>query len=343
MSALDPQMPPVAYAQTNGARMAYYEVGPRRGVPVIFCHGFPELAFSWRHQLRAFEAAGRWAIAPDQRGYGLTSRPDAVEDYDMEHLTGDMVGLLDRLGIEKAVFCGHDWGGIVVWQMPLRHPGRVAGVIGLNTPFMPRPPADPIEIMRRRFGPDMYIVHFQKPGEADAALAADVTKTMSFFMRRPPPGSPPASGGLAGGALGSDAPADGASSFALIKMLQAWNPAFDPRPSFLEPDEMAAFVETFQRMGFTGGINWYRNFTRNWLAAAGMAERVEVPSLMVMAEKDAVLPPSAADGMEAYVPNLERALIADCGHWTQQEKPAEVNRLIIDWMDRHFPAPGQPT
>ena len=343
MSALDPQMPPVAYAQTNGARMAYYEVGPRRGVPVIFCHGFPELAFSWRHQLRAFEAAGRWAIAPDQRGYGLTSRPDAVEDYDMEHLTGDMVGLLDRLGIEKAVFCGHDWGGIVVWQMPLRHPGRVAGVIGLNTPFMPRPPADPIEIMRRRFGPDMYIVHFQKPGEADAALAADVTKTMSFFMRRPPPGSPPASGGLAGAALGSDAPADGASTFALIKMLQAWNPAFDPRPSFLEPDEMAAFVETFQRTGFTGGINWYRNFTRNWLASAGMAERIEVPSLMVMAEKDAVLPPSAADGMEAYVTNLERALIADCGHWTQQEKPAEVNRLIIDWMDRHFPAPGQPT
>jgi pimeloyl-ACP methyl ester carboxylesterase len=323
--------------------MAYYEVGPRRGVPVIFCHGFPELAFSWRHQLRAFEAAGRWAIAPDQRGYGLTSRPEAVEDYDMEHLTGDMVGLLDHLGVEKAVFCGHDWGGVVVWQMPLRHPGRVAGVIGLNTPFTPRPPADPIEIMRRRFGVDMYIVHFQKPGEADAVLAADVTKAMSFFMRRPLPGSPPASGGLAGGALASDAPANGASSFALIKMLQAWNPAHDPRLSFLKPDEMAAFVETFQRTGFTGGINWYRNFTRNWLAAAGMAERVEVPSLMVMAEKDAVLPPSAADGMEAYVPNLKRALIADCGHWTQQEKPAEVNRLIIDWMDRHFPAPGQPT
>ncbi len=331
-----PLIPPVAYAETTGARLAYYEVGPREGVPVIFCHGFPELAFSWRHQLKAFEAAGRWAIAPDQRGYGLTSRPEAVEAYDIEALTGDLIGLIDHLGVEKAVLCGHDWGGIVVWQAPLRYPDRVAGVIGVNTPFMPRSPADPIAIMRKRFGEDMYIVNFQKPGEADAILAGDVAKAMNFFMRRPLVDAPPASGGLAGDGL-DETGDEPQNTFALLQALQAWHPSNDPRETFLTPEEMAFFVESFERTGFTGGINWYRNFTRNWERSAAIVDHVSAPSLMVMAEKDAVLPPSAADGMEAYVPNLERALIMGSGHWTQQEKPDEVNKVILDWMDSHFP------
>jgi len=339
MSALERQMPPVQYADLGDVRMAYYEVGPRgHGVPIIFCHGFPELAFSWRHQLKACEAAGRWAIAPDQRGYGLTSAPEAVEAYDIEHLTGDLVRLMDKLKIEKAVFCGHDWGGIVVWQMPLRHPDRTAGVIGLNTPFMPRAPADPIAIMRARFGEDMYIVHFQKPGEADAVLNGNVAKAMGFFMRRPMAETPPASGGLGGSLTGSkEASATPESTFALVKMLQLYDPSVDPRPALLTDDEMAAFVETFERTGFTGGINWYRNFTRNWQRAEGVEDKVKVPSLMVMAEKDAVLPPSAADGMEAYIADLEKTLIKDSGHWTQQEQPEAVNKVILDWMDRRFP------
>ncbi|HXU99651.1 MAG TPA: alpha/beta hydrolase [Caulobacteraceae bacterium] len=333
MSALETMMPPVKYADVNGVRLAYYEAGPRRGVPIVLCHGFPELAFSWRHQLAALGAAGRWVIAPDQRGYGLTSRPEAVEAYDIDHLTGDMVALLDHLGVEKAIFCGHDWGGIVVWQAPLRHPGRVAAVIGLNTPFMPRPPADPIEIMRARFGEDMYIVHFQRPGAADAVLDGDVARAMSFFLRRPMPGTPPAAGGLAAEV---ERPA-GQSAFALITMLEAYDPAFDPRPAFLTPDELAVFVETFECTGFTGGINWYRNFTRNWRTAEGLPEMVNVPALMVMAEMDAVLPPSAADRMEAFVPDLKKVLIQGSGHWTQQEKPEEVNHAILDWLDRRFP------
>ena len=336
LTALESQMPPVAFAAANGVRMAYYETGPREGVPVIFCHGFPELAFSWRHQLRALAAAGRWAIAPDQRGYGLTGGPPEAPAYDMEHLTGDLVGLLDHLGIDKAIFCGHDWGGIVVWQMALRHPTRVAGVIGLNTPFMTRPLADPIEIMRHRFGEEMYIVHFQKPGEADAVLDGDVAKAMGFFMRRPLPGALPAGGGVSGSA-NEERPSDGASTFALIDMLQAYDPATDPRETFLTTGEMATFVEAFERTGFTGGINWYRNFTRNWLNSKGIADRVTVPSLMVMAELDAVLPPSSADGMEAFVPDLDKVLITGSGHWTQQEKPAQVNRAILDWLDRRFP------
>jgi pimeloyl-ACP methyl ester carboxylesterase len=329
--ALTSQMPPVQYADVNGIRMAYYEAGPRQGIPIVFCHGFPELAFSWRHQIAALAAAGRWVIAPDQRGYGLTSRPAAVESYDLEHLTGDLVGLLDHLKVEKAIFAGHDWGGFVVWQMPLRHPDRVAGVIGLNTPFMPRSPADPIAIMRARLGEEMYIVHFQKPGEADAVLDSDVEKSMNFFLRRPIPGQLPSDG------FATERKPGDPSAFALINILKAYDAAFDPREKFLTPDELAVFVDTFKRTGFTGGINWYRNFTRNWERSGGLEDKVKVPSLMIMAENDAVLPPSAADGMEAYIPDLEKTLIRDSGHWTQQEQPQAVNTAIIDWLDRRFP------
>ena len=133
------EMPPLQFAQTNGIRMGYYEAGPKTDTPpVILCHGWPELAFSWRHQIKALGEAGIRVIAPDQRGYGSTDRPEAVEDYDIEHLTGDLVGLLDHLKIDKAIFVGHDWGGFIVWQMPLRHIDRVAGVVGVNTPHADR-------------------------------------------------------------------------------------------------------------------------------------------------------------------------------------------------------------
>ena len=158
------EMPPLQFAQTNGIRMGYYEAGPKTDTPpVVLCHGWPELAFSWRHQIKALADAGIRVIAPDQRGYGATDRPEPVEAYDMEHLTGDLVGLLDHLKIDKAIFVGHDWGGFVVWQMPLRHLDRVAGVVGVNTPHSDRAPADPIELMRQRFGEQMYIVQFQDP------------------------------------------------------------------------------------------------------------------------------------------------------------------------------------
>jgi pimeloyl-ACP methyl ester carboxylesterase len=332
MSALETMMPAPQFAELGDIRLAYYETGPKLGTPVVFCHGFPELAFSWRHQLKACEAAGRRAIAPDQRGYGLTSRPETVEAYDIAHLTDDMCRLLDHLGLEQAVFCGHDWGGIVVWQMGLLHPDRTAGVIGVNTPFMPRGQRDPIATMRERLGEEMYIVHFQKPGEADAVLARDVAKTMAFFLRRPI-----AATGEVGAGLATERKPGDPSVFPLVNILQAYDPAFDPREQFLAPEELAVFVDTFTRTGFTGGINWYRNFTRNWRLAEGAAQQVTVPSLMVMAELDAVLPPSAADGMEAFVPDLEKALIRGSGHWTQQEKPRETSGVILDWLGRRFP------
>ena len=336
MSALARQMPPVQHAKVNGIDMAYYEVGPRKGVPLIFCHGFPELAFSWRHQLKACEAAGIWAIAPDQRGYGLTSRPEAVTDYDIDHLTGDLVGLLDHLGVDKAVFCGHDWGGIVVWQMALLHPTRCAGIIGVNTPFMARGPFDPIAAMRMAFGEDMYIVWFQKPGVADAALGADADKTMRFFMRKPAAlaANTPAE---AVNVLGTDGSPVSGQTFAFGDILAAWDKS-DTAYQLLTPDELAAFVETFTATGFTGGINWYRNFTRNWERSADLPTRIDnLPCLMIMAELDAVLPPSLAEPMTETVSDLEKHLVLGSGHWTQQEKPEEVNRVVIDWMNRKFP------
>src|SRR5881409_3040339 len=147
------EMPPLQFAQTNGIRMGYYEAGPKTDKPpVVLCHGWPELAFSWRHQIKALSVAGIRVIAPDQRGYGATDRPEPVEAYDMEHLTGDLLGLLDHLKIDKAIFVG---------QMPLRHPSRVAGVVGVNTPHLNRAPMDPIALFRQRFGDQMYIVQFQ--------------------------------------------------------------------------------------------------------------------------------------------------------------------------------------
>lgn len=324
MSAV--QMPPAQKAAVNGIELAYYEVGPRRGVPVVLCHGFPETAFSWRHQLKALEAAGRWAIAIDGRGYGLSSRPPRVEDYDMEHLTGDLVGLLDQLGVEKAIFVGHDWGGFVVWQMPLMHPDRCAGIVGLNTPFQVRLGMDPIALFRKVYGDEMYIVWFQTPEEPDALLAQDVAKTMRFFMR-------------AGEGLKPDSQpqTQGRSSFAFGETLKRYDPQADQR-QFLSNEELAVFVEAFRRTGFTGPINWYRNFTRNWERSEGLPQRIDrIPCLMITAEHDPVLRPSMADGMGEHISDLETVMIKGSGHWTQQERPDEVNRIILGWLGRRFP------
>jgi pimeloyl-ACP methyl ester carboxylesterase len=319
-----PKLPEPKFVNTNGIRLAVYEDGPKDGVAVVMCHGFPELAYSWRYQIPALAKAGFRAIAPDQRGYGLTTRPDKVEEYDIHHLTGDMVGMLDSLGIEKAVFAGHDWGGFVVWYMPLLHPKRVAGVIGLNTPFMPRAPMDPIALMRQAFGEDMYIVHFQKPGEADGILAQDVDRSMRFFMRK-----------WRMSIEEFDKQPQELKGLPLVKALQA-EESFVGTELVMSEEELKFFSDTFKKTGFTGGINWYRNFTRNWQTTEGIAQKVDVPCLMITAENDIVLRPAMADGMGAFIPDLEKHLVKDCGHWTQQEHPDEVNRVMITWLKKKF-------
>jgi soluble epoxide hydrolase / lipid-phosphate phosphatase len=318
-------MPPVKFVRTNGIRMAVYDAG--KGPAVVLLHGWPELAYSWRNQIPALVSAGYRVVVPDQRGYGLTDRPPEVEAYDMVHLTGDLVGLLDALGIQKAIFCGHDWGGLVVWQMPLFHRDRVAGVIGLNSPFVPRLPLPPIETLRFIFGERMYVVSFQDYGVDDALLEKDVERVFRTLMRKK----------VIRAAEYFALPPEH-RHFDFIRQFEAPEPKRLPGEPVLDRDELQVFVTAYKATGFTGGINWYRNVQRNWEASRGIEQRVSVPSLMLSAEDDVVLPPALTDGMETYVPDLEKHTISDCGHWAQQEKPNEVNRIIIDWLKRRFPA-----
>ena len=315
------------FIETNGLRMAVYEQGDKAAMPVVMCHGFPEIGYSWRHQLPAVASAGFRAIAPDQRGYGFTDGPKGEENiplYDMEHLTADLVGLLDALEIEKAIFVGHDWGGIVSWQIPLRYPDRVAGHIGVNTPFMPRLPIDPITAMRMTRGEDMYVVYFQKYGLAEGRFDADVPRALRFWYRK------------TGMTLAQfDARPDEAKNFAFLKNFDTDENLWSGQ-AILTPEELSYYTEAFEHSGFEGGINWYRNFTRNWERSADIVEKIDVPCLMISAANDFVLRPEFAEGMEQYCPDLEKHIIPDCGHWTQSEKPAELNALMVDWLKRRF-------
>jgi pimeloyl-ACP methyl ester carboxylesterase len=305
--------------QAGTLRMAVLEAGA--GPAVVLCHGFPDLAWSWRRQLPALAAAGFHAIAPDQRGYGGTDRPGAVEAYDIHHLTGDLVALLDALGVERAVFVGHDWGGLVAWQMPSLHPARTAGVVGVNTPYLPRPPAPPVQIMRALFGSDYYVVQFQEPGAADAGLARDVGRTFRQLMKR----------GVPFADVEARLARDGMRT--MVDLVWGEDTLGEP---LLADDDLAHYVETFTRTGFTGGLNWYRNIDRNWETTAHLPTRIDVPALMVIAEWDPVLRPELAVPMTALVSDLETVTIPRCGHWTPQERPDELNRILVDWLTRRF-------
>jgi microsomal epoxide hydrolase len=298
------------------------------GPAVVLCHGFPELAYSWRHQFDALVAAGFRVIAPDQRGYGGSDRPEPIRAYDIHHLTSDLVGLLDVLGIERAVFAGHDWGGFVVWAMPLLHAERTAGVIGVNTPYLPRPPIPPLQLIRALVGGKIerhYIAWFQEPGVAEGVLDTRARLVFEKLMRR---GVDEAS--MQQRVL-SDAEGPDMNPFRRLEGVETLGEAL------LSPAELETYVSTYTRTGFRGGINWYRNFDRNWETApeVGVA-KLELPCLMVTAQWDWALRPEFAAGMPALVADLEMKQIAHCGHWTQQEKPAELNRILADWLGRRF-------
>ncbi len=304
--------------------LSVHEAGS--GPAVVLCHGFPELAYSWRHQLPALAAAGFRAIAPDQRGYGASDRPAPIASYDIHHLTSDLVGLLDALGLERAVFVGHDWGGLVAWLMPLLHPERTAGVVGVNTPYLPRAPLPPTQLLRAMVGGHderMYMLWFQEPGTAEGVLDANPRRVFEKLMRRGL--SPEEARAAIDPALGDMNP------FRRLAELP------DLGPALLQREELEHYVAVFERTGFRGGINWYRNLDRNWETTPRLAgARIEVPSLMITAEWDPVLPPALAAGMPALVPDLETRMIGACGHWTQQERPDELNRLLVDWLRRRF-------
>ncbi len=321
-----PGMPPAETVATNGIDMTVFTAGPADGFPLVLCHGWPELAFSWRYQIPALAAAGYRVIVPSQRGYDGSPGGEAVESYDIFHLTGDLEGLLDHYGHDKAVFVGHDWGGIVIWQMALLRPERVAGIIALNTPFIPRLRDDPIKLFRKAFGDEMYIVQMQDYGVVDKMLAENTERLFRYFMRR----------STVDRKTFDERPAEKRNMNLFWAIQHHDEEAIDRGDIFLSDEEMRTYVEAFTRSGFTGGINWYRNFTRNWEMTKDVPQRVDCEALMIMAARDVALPPSAAEGMEKYVPNVTKYLVEDSGHWTQQEQPEEVNEVMIEWLSRRF-------
>ena len=301
---------------TNGITMHVAEQGD--GPLVVLCHGFPELWYSWRHQLPALAAAGYRAVAPDQRGYGGTDRPQRVEAYDIVHLTDDLLGLLDALGKEQAVFVGHDWGAPVVWTLSLRAPDRVRAAVGMSVPFLPRGPVDPITAFEALFGDNFfYMLYFQEPGVADADLGQDAGDTMRRFM--------------------ADLPADGQAFRPLPRAgtrLRDWLPEPQARPSWLAADDVAYFASEFTRTGFTGGLNWYRNLRRNWELTEDLADtKIAMPAMFIAGERDPVIALAPVAGMEQWVPDLRKVLLLpETGHWVQQERPAEVNAALLEFL-----------
>lgn len=294
------------------------------GPAVVFSHGFPELAYSWRYQLPAVAAAGFRAMAPDQRGYGASSAPEAIEQYGLTELTGDLIGLLDAEGIDKAVFVGHDWGGFVVWATAVLHPNRTAGVVGVCTPYNQMPP---LAMMRMMVGGEderFYILWFQPPGQAEWKLDTQVELLFEKLMR----------GGVPIEAMMARAFVDGKFDMNPFRRLEELD---DFGTLIVSREELDYYIATFKRTGLRGGINWYRNIERNNREHPQVGtQRLEMPCLMITAEWDAALRPEMANGMENRCSDLEVTMIPKAGHWVQQEYPAELNAALVDWLRRKF-------
>lgn len=298
--------------------MAVYEQGA--GEPVVLLHGFPELAFSWRHQIPALAGAGFHAIAPDQRGYGRTDAPDGVEAYAAAELIADLEGLLDALGLQSATVIGHDWGALLASQLAMLTPERVERLVLLNIPHTPRPPIDPIALFRQRFGDDFYIVNFNDTDEADRAFATDPAHFFNVMMRK----------NQVARAQFEQLPNE-LKVLSLLKVMERRESSGDP---LLTNEEHDYYASAFARSGFTGPINWYRNWTRNWERLEGVDHVLKMPVLFIGAVDDVIIAPEHIDAMRPLVPDLEVHMIEHCGHWSQQEHPETVNRLLLEWLAR---------
>ena len=302
-------LPNPTLVPVNGVELEVFETGQEnKGNPIILCHGWPEHAFSWRHQMPALVAAGHHVIVPNQRGYGRSSRPDKVTDYDICHLTGDLAALLDHFGYDDAIFVGHDWGANVVWSMAQLHPDRVSKIINLALPYQPRTPKPWILFMEEFFGADNYFVHFNRqPGMADAVLDHNTTQFLSNLYRKNLPPTPPAPGMM------------------MINLANAETSLGEP---ILREEELAVYVTAFEATGFTSSINWYRNIDRNWQILADVDPIIHQPALMIYGDRD-MIPKS--ENLTDFVPNVD-VISLDCGHWIQQEMPEETTRAILEWL-----------
>ncbi len=301
--------PAATRVAVNGVELEVFEAGRENiGNPIVLCHGWPELAYSWRHQMPALAAAGYHVIVPNQRGFGGSSCPSDVEAYDIAQLTGDLAGLLDHFGYSDAIFMGHDWGANVVWSMALLHPHRVSKLINLALPYQIRTEVPWIAFMEAVFGPDQYFVHFNRqPGVADAVLDENPERFLGNLFRKNLAPEPPAPGMM------------------MINLARAEVASGDP---VMGDAELAVFVEAFKRSGFTGGINWYRNLDRNWHILADVDPIIQIPALMIYGAQD-MIPPS--DTLKDFVPNVEIETL-NCGHWIQQELPDETTQAVLTWL-----------
>ncbi|MBV26671.1 MAG: alpha/beta hydrolase [Gammaproteobacteria bacterium] len=301
----------------NGVELEVFSAGA--GKPIVLCHGWPEHAFSWRHQVQPLVQAGYHVIVPNQRGYGHSSKPEAVTDYDINHLTGDLIALLDHFGYTDACFVGHDWGAIIVWNLAMMYRDRVSHVINLSVPFMERGNSEWIGFWEKMLGPDFYMVHFNRqPGVADEVFAKHSKQFLNNMYRtnqwlHPKPELGP--------------------GMNMINM--ASDPALAagvPGDPIMSDAEMQVFLNAFALSGFTGGINWYRNLSRNWAIMGAYEQHIYQPTLAIFGEYDMV-PKSKT--LAQRVSNLEEADFP-CGHWIQQEKPAQTNAVMLDWLARHY-------
>ncbi len=314
--------------ETNGIRMHVAEQGA--GPLVVLCHGFPESWYSWRHQLAALADAGFHAVALDMRGYGQTDAPQEIDQYTLLHLVGDMVGLLDALGVESAVIAGHDWGAPVAWHAALLRPDRFRAVIGLSVPYRPRGPVRPTTVMPQTEDAFFYQLYFQTPGVAEKELGRDPRLTIRRLLYSAS-GDVPRRGGGSGNpdAVGM-VPRQGGFLSRTVEPASL--------PSWLTDADVDFFAGEFTRTGFRGGLNWYRNIDRNWeLLAPFAGARVTAPALYVAGDRDLVV---AFRGMDQLIPNLSKfvpdlrrtLMLPGCGHWTQQERPKEVSAAMIEFL-----------
>ncbi|NBC02958.1 MAG: alpha/beta fold hydrolase [Bacteroidetes bacterium] len=295
----------------NGIELEVFEAGQQNaGNPIILCHGWPEHAFTWRHQIPELVQAGYHVIVPNQRGYGNSSRPAEVTEYDIVHLTGDLVGLLDHYGYDDATFVGHDWGANVVWSLAQLYPQRVNKIINLALPYQERGEIPWIELMEQFFGSDNYFVHFNRqPGVADAVLDEHTHRFFRNLFRKNVPPTPPEPGML------------------MINLAKAEEPLGEP---VMNDEELDVFVSSFESSGFTASINWYRNLDRNWHLLADVDPIIQQPALMIYGDRD-MIPKS--ERLPEFVPNVVVASL-DCGHWIQQEKPEKTTQVILNWLEK---------
>jgi pimeloyl-ACP methyl ester carboxylesterase len=310
---------------TNGIELHVATAGPADGTPVILCHGFPELWYSWRHQLTALADAGYRAIAPDLRGYGDSTLSTEVSDYGSDKLTGDLCGLLDHYGYDTATFVGHDWGAMVVWELGRLHPDRVSSIFNMSVPYSAAP-APPTEIFRMIFGDKFfYMLYFQPVGPAEAEFEADPRHFLRTMLY--------AAGGEGmanANALVVDAPAEG------TKFLDILGQAPDQLPPWVTEADVDVYADAFKRSGFFGPVSFYRNIDANWARSNGIEPSVYAfPTGFLTGSLDPVntMMPGAIEAMAAVMPDFRGATVVEgAGHWVQQEKPAEVNAALLQFL-----------